>query len=107
MSSHHLVKEGQEPSLFVLDALSTFHAESFLEWSPLVMVHEKAVEDVLLWGIKLDVVLTHVENVKALSEQLVDQSPVKIVADSNPDDLTSALWLLVNLKQSSVYIMVE
>jgi hypothetical protein len=107
MSSHHFVREGQEPSLFVLDALSQSHAESFLEWSPLVMVHEKAVEDVLLWGIKLDVVLAHVEHVKTLSVRLIDQSPIKIVADSNPNNLTSALWLLVNLKQSSVYIMVE
>jgi hypothetical protein len=107
MSSHHFVKEGQEPSLFILDPLSQSHADSFLEWSPLVMVHEKAVDEVLLWGIKLDVVLAHVENVKALSERLIDQSPVKIVADSNPNDLTSALWLLVTLKQSSVYIMVK
>lgn len=106
MSSHHFVKEGQEPCLFIVDALSQSQAESFLEWSPLVMVHEKAVEDVLLWGIKIDVVLASNSHVNTLAERLAEQTPIKIIADANPDDLTAALWLLVRLKQSAAYVLV-
>ena len=57
MSSHHFVKEGQEPALFILDNIPFQYAESLLEWVPLVMVADRALENVLHWGIKIDVVL--------------------------------------------------
>jgi hypothetical protein len=107
MSSHHFVKEGQEPALFILDALGLSHAENILEWAPLVIVHERALEDVLLWGIKIDVVIAESVHIESLTETLAEQAPVKILTDENPSDIKSALGLLITLKQTSVYIMTD
>ena len=57
MSSHHFVREGQEPALLILDALAFDIAGPLLEWAPLVVVAQSAVDEVMLWNIKMDVVL--------------------------------------------------
>ena len=43
MSSHHFVKEGQEPALLIMDALSLALIEPLLEWAPQVIVCENAL----------------------------------------------------------------
>ena len=56
MSSHHIVREKQEPALLVL-GLNTFSDEllgQLLEWSPTVIVTEQTAERVNAYGIKID-----------------------------------------------------
>lgn len=72
MSSHHFVKEKQEPALIIAD-LAGFDEEylgQLLEWSPTVLVPSHLIEKVLSLGIKIDVVLTPDEEVTKLQEHL-------------------------------------
>ena len=105
MSSHHFVKEGQEPALVILDALTFDIAAPLLEWAPLVVVAQQAVEDVMLWNIKMDVVLAEEKNVQELTGRLNDQAPLTILAySSNESTLVNALHFLIRKKQSGVNI---
>ena len=76
MSSHHFVKEGQEPALFILDNIAFQYAESLLEWVPLVMVADSVLESVLQWGIKIDVVLQSKYSIEVIEDLIKDQGPV-------------------------------
>ena len=77
MSSHHFVKEGQEPALFILDNLAFRYAESLLEWVPLVMVADSVLESVLQWRIKIDVVLQCEHSIELIADLIKDQGPVE------------------------------
>ncbi len=100
MSSHHFVKEGQEPALVILEAYSLEAVEALLEWAPLVVVSEKVLDEVLRWGIKIDVVVAKTDNLAWLDQQLSDQGPVKFLKYS--DDLFSPIFefLLSNNQQA-------
>lgn len=59
MSSHHIVREKQEPALFILD-LDTFDEEylgQLLEWSPTLIVAANAFDKALSLGLKVDIVV--------------------------------------------------
>ena len=68
MSSHHFVKEQQEPAVFILDAehIHLDRISGLLEWVPTILVSEKALDRVLSWGIKIDVILASVGKAKIL-----------------------------------------
>lgn len=56
MSSHHIVREKQEPALLIL-SLNGFEDEllgQLLEWSPTVMVTSLVAEQLHAFGIKID-----------------------------------------------------
>jgi thiamine pyrophosphokinase len=64
MSSHHIVREKQEPALFIGD-FNSFDEEylgQLLEWSPTVMVAECCYEKIASMGIKIDAVVCQKEN---------------------------------------------
>lgn len=108
MSSHHFVKEGQEPALLILDAISLELAEPLLEWAPLVMVTDVALPTVLRWGTKIDVALVQVERMEHMKTELVDQFPVEIITYHNQNDLLAiAFNFLINRKQKAVNVMTE
>lgn len=56
MSSHHVVREKQEPALIIADGepCSMELLAQLLEWSPSIMVLDGAIEKVLELGIKVD-----------------------------------------------------
>lgn len=59
MSSHHIIREKQEPALFIVD-LDGFDDEQLgqlLEWSPTVMASSAVYEDLDSRGIKIDMVV--------------------------------------------------
>ena len=62
MSSHHIVKEGQEPALIIAngESCSTELLGQLLEWSPFVVVLDGAINRVLDLGIKVDLSLIHI-----------------------------------------------
>jgi hypothetical protein len=69
MSSHHIVKEKQEPALYI-HQLGDFDEESLgqmLEWSPTLIVNFEAYEKVVSLGLKVDVVVNSATG-KALQE---------------------------------------
>lgn len=81
MSSHHFVKEDQEPAVLIADASLVLLnlVEQLLEWSPTVVVLEQALDVVLSWGIKVDVVVGEAPNEQILFEKVREQAPVKII----------------------------
>lgn len=76
MSSHHIIREKQEPALLIFD-LDQFNEEylgQILEWSPMIMVPVSLFEKVVSLGIKVDAVLA-----KEDPNLLYFQEHVKIV----------------------------
>jgi hypothetical protein len=106
MSSHHFVKEGQEPALFIVDAISLATVEPLLEWAPLVMVSGQAAAHVLAWGIKIDVAVTPADMEEPLKSMLLSQGPIKMLV-ANAGDLDTALHFLIDLKQPGVSIVIN
>lgn len=58
MSSHHIVREKQEPALYIhkLGAFDEEYLGQLLEWSPTLIVNGSEYEKVLSLGLKIDVV---------------------------------------------------
>ena len=59
MSSHHIVRDDQEPALIIANGAScSFELlGQLLEWSPIVIVLDNAIDRVLQLDIKVDVLL--------------------------------------------------
>lgn len=104
MSSHHFVREGQEPALFILDPIHYSEAEGLLEWAPLVLVAESALDEVLLWGIKIDVVLARHEMVEVITDRLLDQAPIKVIG-TGENFVETGLQFLTSINQPAVSII--
>jgi hypothetical protein len=108
MSSHHIIREDQEPAL-VIDDASLENLESIqqlLEWSPTVVVIDQALEQVLSLGIKIDIVIARETHVEALKISLHDQFPLKIIScHAATEALDTALYFLVASKQKAVNII--
>jgi hypothetical protein len=95
MSSHHFVKEGQEPALFLLDAIAYDLVTPLLEWAPLVIVHEDVLDQVVLWGIKADVVILTTLSQNTAEEMLAHQLPVKFLQSGENEGFETSLnWLI-------------
>lgn len=107
MSSHHFVKEGQEPGLFIVDPLSFHRIEPLLEWAPMVLVSEHALDDVLDWGIKIDAVLTSHQD-ESLTQKIEYQQPVSIISFNPSDDFVKVgIDFLRSRKSSAVNVMCD
>src|SRR6478609_7289771 len=108
MSSHHFVKEDQEPALLIInpDAIPFEKIQELLEWSPLVIVSHPALERVLSWGIKVDVVLTHDDS--PLAEIAKEQAPLKIIKmTGDEEEFASAGTFLAHRKQSHLNVILD
>jgi len=103
MSSHHIVREKQEPALLVL-GLDTFTDEllgQLLEWSPTVMVTCATAERVDAMGIKLDIVI----DPKANTEDL--QSDIKTIPTGDDNPTETALKYLIAHNYPAVNIITD
>jgi len=105
MSSHHFVKEGQEPALFIADLVAVSHVEALLEWAPLVAALHTTVYDVILRGTKVDAVIVPTEEVDLFGQQLADQAPIDIIASGPGQELAAGLHFLVKKGQQAVNIV--
>ncbi|UBM57856.1 thiamine diphosphokinase [Marinilongibacter aquaticus] len=100
MSSHHVVREKQEPALLIAngEACSSELLGALLEWSPFVLVLDEAVNRVLDLGIKIDVLLGDFDSGDLdLSEIERQQYPLKIVhtPDQEKTDLEKGIEYLI------------
>lgn len=108
MSSHHIVREDQEPALLIMDvdAVPKEQTLELLEWSPTVIVQEDAVPNVLSWGIKIDIVIADATNIPSLTSDLHEQFPLKLISyNTREDALSTALYFLIAAKQKAVNIL--
>jgi thiamine pyrophosphokinase len=72
MSSHHIVREKQEPALFILniEGFDEEHLGQLLEWSPTILVAETEVQKVLSMGIKIDCIITSSTEIASQQEHV-------------------------------------
>ena len=100
MSSHHIVRDDQEPALIIANgaACSEELLGQLLEWSPLVIVLDSAIERVLELGIKVDVLLGDFDRGFDPEYYKDKQFPLEIVYAPNQDktDLEKAFDYLID-----------
>jgi len=99
MSSHHFVREGQEPALLILDPLSLTLVEPLLEWAPVVMVSDSAIVEVLKWKIKIDVVLFQQDAVRTYADEIGNQGPVEILHYSRTENIPDMVVTFLRLRK--------
>lgn len=99
MSSHHIVRDDQEPALIIANGASCSDEllGQLLEWSPLVIVLDSAIERVLELGIKVDVLLGDFDRGFDAHYYKEKQYPIEIVhtPDQNKTDLEKAFDYLI------------
>ncbi len=109
MSSHHIVKDNQEPALIIAngEACSVELLHQLLEWSPYVVVLDSAIERVLELGIKIDVLLGDFDRNFNEKIYLEKQFPLQIVHTPNQDktDLEKAYDFLIKKGHSAVNVV--
>lgn len=99
MSSHHIVRDDQEPALIIANgaACSQELMGQLLEWSPLVVVLDSAIERVIELGIKVDVLIGDFDRDFDAEIYREKQYPIEIVhiADQDSTDLEKACDYLI------------
>lgn len=99
MSSHHIVRDDQEPALIIANGAecSTELMGQLLEWQPVVIVLDSAIERVLNLGIKVDVLLGDFDRGFEPEKYRESQYPLEIVhtPDQDKTDLEKAFDYLI------------
>lgn len=100
MSSHHIVREKQEPALLILslDGFSEEHLGQLLEWSPTLITTAQVAEQLIVYGIKVDHVITNDVNE-------VMQSDIKIIHPHNQTYLKAAFDYLLTQGYPAVNVI--
>lgn len=99
MSSHHIVREKQEPALYIHD-LGAFDEEylgQILEWSPTLIVNGENYEKVISMGLKVDVILN-------AAEEVVPQENTKSIIGPG-DEYNTVINYLISEKYPAVNII--
>jgi len=102
MSSHHIVREKQEPALLVL-GLDNFSDEllgQLLEWSPTVIVTPFTAEKIHAYGIKIDWIITNEPDLQL-------QSDVKLMPAGTDSPAEAAIKYLVTHNYPAVNIITD
>ena len=101
MSSHHIVREKQEPALLImnLDGFSAENLGQLLEWSPTVLVSQDIYETTDSLGIKIDGVITS-------ETDFFTQENTRLIETEN-DPLEDALKFLVGDQYPAVNIVTD
>ncbi len=109
MSSHHIVRDDQEPALIIANGAecSKELLGQLLEWSPLVIVLDSAIERVINLGIKVDVLLGDFDRGFNPEQYLDMQYPLEIVhtPDQDKTDLDKAFDYLISRKIPAVNVI--
>ena len=109
MSSHHIVRDDQEPALIIANGASC-NPEllgQLLEWSPLVVVLDSAMVRVMELDIKVDVLLGDFDRGFDPEIYKTSQYPIEIIhtPDQNKTDLEKAFDYLIERKIPAVNVV--
>ncbi len=110
MSSHHVVRDKQEPALIIANGESCKQSllNDLLEWSPFVVVLDGAIHRVLDLKIKIDVLLGDFDR-NEISEAKIreSQDSIEIVyaPDQEKTDLEKAIDFLIERGHQAVNIV--
>ncbi|MCR9014332.1 thiamine pyrophosphokinase [Aquiflexum gelatinilyticum] len=107
MSSHHFVKEQQEPALLILNTagISFEQIAPLLEWVPTILVVQDEVPVVISWGVKIDLILAEMDFQKSHYHLLEEQYPVKFLGVQEENFLEEGLQYLIASKHGAVNII--
>jgi thiamine pyrophosphokinase len=109
MSSHHIVRDDQEPALIIANGASCDPEllGQLLEWSPLVIVLDSAMERVMKLDIKVDVLLGDFDRNFDADYYKKNQYPIEIVhtPDQSKTDLEKAFDYLYERKIPAVNVI--
>jgi hypothetical protein len=106
MSSHHFVREGQEPALFMIDPIPFHSIGPLLEWSPMVVVDFNALDNAISWGVRVDAVVCSRERATMVDQKLDGHFPAAMVyAENTADSLSSGIRFLLDHQQQGVNII--
>jgi thiamine pyrophosphokinase len=109
MSSHHIIREAQEPALIIANGeiCSEELLNQLLEWSPFIVVLDGALDRVLELGIKFDVVLGDFD--KTTTEEVLKRVPpdteVLHIQNQNSTDLEKGIEYLIERKHKAANII--
>jgi thiamine pyrophosphokinase len=115
MSSHHIIRDKQEPALIIAngESCSAELLGQLLEWSPFIIVLDGAISRVLDLGIKIDVLLGDFDGATSDGNELnldkirAAQYPIEIVhtPDQNFTDLEKAILFLIEKGHTAANII--
>ncbi len=108
MSSHHVVREAQEPALFIWSAeeLAGDLLSQLLEWSPTLITREEALATVFEQGIKVDAVACTPDKEAELSRIAAAQPHIQLIlASSDEEVLPAVLRYLASQGQQAMNVM--
>ncbi len=107
MSSHHFVREQQEPALLILalDEFTYATLGELLEWVPTIICNEASWEKLLSWGVKVDVLLCTRDF--ANREQVELHAPLQILLmeEDKEKELCEAIRYLKESGQRGVNVI--
>ena len=109
MSSHHIVRDDQEPALIIAngEVCSSELLGQLLEWSPIVIVLDSAMDRILDLNIKVDVLLGDFDRGFDPEYYKEKQYPLEIVHTPNQDktDLEKAFEYLIERNIPAVNVV--
>lgn len=109
MSSHHIVREGQEPALIIANgqACSMDLLNQLLEWSPYIVVLDGALSRVSALGIKFDVALGDFDGVDmaTIRDLIPPDTAIEYTPDQNKTDLEKGIEFLIQKGMAAVNII--
>jgi thiamine pyrophosphokinase len=109
MSSHHIVRDDQEPALIIANGASCSEEllGQLLEWSPIVIALDSAIDRVLDLNIKVDVLLGDFDRGFDPEYYREKQFPIEIVhtPDQDKTDLEKAFDYLIERKIPAVNVI--
>ena len=106
MSSHHFVREGQEPALLIMGRTTFSSVGELLEWAPTILVTEDMLEEVLSWGIRIDAVITSPGEALKTNEKLREVQSVDILSASGTP-IEVAIDYLLDRRQVQVAVITD
>lgn len=108
MSSHHIVRDEQEPALLALNAgwLGNETLASLLEWSPTIVLPANQVEVLTSLGFKPDVVVATSDERNASTDSWDMLAPLTVLKRTETEDVAvAALHYLLAKKYTAVNIL--
>lgn len=109
MSSHHIIRDNQEPAIIFANGQSCSDAlvADLLEWSPYILVLDGAVQRVLAMNIHIDAVLGDLDSLSASDAAILNARNIPVIEtpDQNKTDLQKGLDYLITKGHKSVNIL--
>lgn len=100
MSSHHFVKDKQEPALIIANGADCSNEllNQLLEWNPFVLVLDGALDRVLMKGIKVDAVIGDFDSINVSRLGVEDEQNIDwlVMEDQDTTDLEKGIRFLID-----------